>query len=117
MLIFSGTYLAFANSHSLPVIWLLFIVYGFYSAFTEGVGRAIVASMVGEELRATAYGVYSAFTGVAALPAGIIFGILWDKYGSAYSFYYGSLLGLVAFFVFLILRLLNGRYNMKNIPG
>ncbi len=107
MLIFSATYFAFASFKSISAIWILFMVYGFYSALTEGVGRAIVADLVGEQFRATAYGMYNALTGFAALPAGIIFGVLWDKYGSAYSFYYGASLSLVAFFIFFLLRVYN----------
>lgn len=107
MLIFSATYYFFAQAQNLSAIWILFAVYGFYSAMTEGVGRAIVADLVPERLRGTAYGVYNAFTGVAALPAGIVFGLLWDRFGPAYSFYYGATMGILAFLVFSILRIRN----------
>lgn len=105
MLVFSGTYLLFAGTNSLSAVWILFALYGFYAALTEGVGKAIVAGLVEEKLRATAYGIYSAFTGIALLPASLIFGLLWDKFGSSVSFYYGAFLGLLSFFIFLFLRL------------
>lgn len=107
MLIFSGTYFLFASAASLWAVWLLFAVYGFYSAFTEGVGRAIVADLVAEELRGTAYGIYSAFTGFALLPASLVFGILWDKFGPTVSFRYGAFLGIIAFVIFAFLRIKN----------
>src|SRR3989344_1015633 len=107
ILIFSGTYFLFARTGSLWGIWALFAVYGFYSAFTEGVGKAIVADLIEPRLRATAYGVYNAFTGFAALPASVVFGILWDKFGPAFSFRYGAFLGIAAFVVFAFLRIRN----------
>ncbi|MBI2640722.1 MAG: MFS transporter [Candidatus Sungbacteria bacterium] len=107
MLIFSGTYFLFAQATSLWVIWALFAMYGFYSAFTEGVGRAIVADLIEERWRATAYGMYNAFTGFALLPASLVFGFLWDRWGPAFSFRYGAILGLAAFAIFLFLRVGN----------
>lgn len=107
MLIFSGTYFLFAQASTVLSIWVLFAVYGFYSAFTEGVGKAIVADLVDEKIRGTAYGVYNAFTGIALLPASLIFGFLWDRSGPATSFYYGTILSLLAFVVFLFLRVRN----------
>lgn len=104
MLIFSMTYFLFARLHSVSAIWILFAVYGFYSAFTEGIGRAIVADLVEEKLRATAFGIYNAFTGIALLPASLIFGFLWDRFGVATAFNWGAGLALAAFFVFLFLR-------------
>lgn len=105
MLIFSFTYVLFANVTSSVTIWLVFAIYGIYAAFTDGVGRAIVADLVQEDrLRATAYGLYSAFTGLALLPGSIIFGYLWDMFGPEIAFYYGACLGIVAFVMFAFLR-------------
>ena len=104
MLIFSGTYFLMAEATSLYAIWILFVVYGFYGALTDGVGRAIVADLVEERWRATAYGMYNAFTGFALLPASLVFGILWDRFGPVVSFRYGAVLGLIAFVVFLFFR-------------
>lgn len=109
MIIFSGTYLLFAYAASLSTIWFLFVIYGFFSALTEGVGRAIVADMIEEKLRASAYGLYSALNGIALLPGSLVFGLLWDKFGPSASFGYGAALGLIAFFIFLFLRIRNHR--------
>ncbi|HBM45847.1 MAG: Major facilitator superfamily [Parcubacteria group bacterium GW2011_GWF2_38_76] len=105
MLIFSFTYILFANTTSPFFIWFIFALYGVYAAFTDGVGRAIVADLVQEDrLRATAYGLYSAFTGLALLPGSLIFGFLWDKFGYETAFYYGASLGIIAFVIFAFLR-------------
>jgi MFS family permease len=113
MLIFSGTYFLFSQMTSLLAIWILFAVYGFYSALTEGVGRAIVADLVEERWRATAYGIYGAFTGLALLPASFVFGILWDWFGPSASFRYGAILGFIAFVIFLFLRVQNNIWERK----
>ena len=109
MLLFSLTYFLFSRATTMAEFWLLFPLYGVAMAFTEGVGRAIVADLVGEEWRATAYGMYNAFTGIALLPASLVFGLLWDRYGVATSFQYGAILGLIAFVIFLFLRVRNHR--------
>jgi len=105
MAIFALTYYLFSTVTSDGLaIWLLFALLGLYAALTEGIGRAIVVGLVDVEHRATASGVYHAFTGLAALPAGVIFGVLWDRFGAAASFQYGAVLALVSLFVFIILR-------------
>ncbi len=105
MVIFSSTYFFFAHVSTISGLLLLFVIYGLYSAFTEGVGRAIVAGLVKEDERATAYGIYNACTGIALLPGSLVFGFLWDRFGPTTSFYYGATLGIVAIIVFLFLRI------------
>lgn len=109
MLFFSSTYFLFAKVSGAFIIWILFAVYGLYSALTDGVGRAIVADLVEENHRGTAYGIYNAFTGIALLPASLIFGFFWDKFSPSFSFSYGAIMGLAAFVMFLFLRVKNHR--------
>jgi MFS family permease len=45
---------------------------------------------------ATAFGWYNLAIGVGALPASLLFGALWDRWGSARAFDFGALLALVA---------------------
>ncbi|HRY62530.1 MAG TPA: MFS transporter [Candidatus Paceibacterota bacterium] len=105
MLIFSVAYVLFAKVTSSFAIWFVFAFYGIYAAFTDGVGRAIVADLVQEDrLRATAYGIYNALTGLALLPGSLIFGYIWDKFGPEMAFYYGALLGVLSFIIFAFLR-------------
>jgi MFS family permease len=64
----------------------LFLVYGLYSAATEGVERAFVADFVPPSLRGTAFGWFHLAVGVSTLPASVLFGILWTKYGAQTAF-------------------------------
>lgn len=107
MLVFSASALLFANSASITSIWMIVGIYGLYSALTEGVGRAIVANLVDERLLGTAFGIYSAFTGIALLPASIIFGILWVRFGPQTPFLWSALLGILSLAIFLFLRIRN----------
>ncbi len=105
MLVFSTSALLFGNSASIASIWVLMGLYGLYSALTEGVGKAIITDLVSEDSLGTAFGIYSAFTGIALLPASVIFGVLWQKLGPENAFYYSALLGSLSLIVFLFLRI------------
>ena len=73
-----------------------------YYALTEGVGRAFVADLVSAEVHGTAFGVYHAAIGLAALPASLLAGILWQGvgrwqgFGPAAPFLVGGGLALAA---------------------
>jgi MFS family permease len=59
----------------------------------------------GERLRGTAYGIFNAALGVAALPASVIAGLLWDWYGPAAPFLFGSALAAIATIGLLLIPL------------
>ncbi|MBI3304816.1 MFS transporter [Candidatus Parcubacteria bacterium] len=88
--IFSLVYLGFAVVSSPALIWPLFACYGFYAAIAEGTQRAFVADVVSEENRGAAFGLFAACVGLALLPASLIAGFLWDRFGPAAPFAYGA---------------------------
>jgi MFS family permease len=94
---------AFCNSLSLYII--LFALYGVVFAAVDGTERALVSDLAGTDSRATALGTYSTVTGLAALPAGIVAGFLWDK-SPVYTFVYGGTVAILAIMVFMVF----GRY-------
>ncbi|MFN3396015.1 MAG: MFS transporter, partial [Thermodesulfovibrionales bacterium] len=100
-LLFLGFALAKAPLHA----WLLFIGYGLFVAMNEGVQRAYVATLIRPEIKATGYGIYHTTVGLAALPSGIIGGLLWQKIGSYALFYYGAMMSFVSFVLFSIIFL------------
>jgi MFS family permease len=95
-LIFSFVYLGFALANNGYLVWILFAIYGFYMAMTEGVSKAYVVDMVPTEKRATAIGLYYTATGILALASSMIAGLLWDKVGPSAPFLFGSISALVA---------------------
>ncbi|MHB8375560.1 MAG: MFS transporter [Dehalococcoidia bacterium] len=95
--IFALVYAGFAAARGTWSVWLLFIVYGAYIAFTDGVGKAYVADLAPAERRGSALGLYTASTGVMLLFSSIIGGALWDIFGPAATFAFGaSTAGLAA---------------------
>ncbi len=102
LVVFAISYIGFSLTSSLKAFWFLLILYGLYSALTDGVGRAVVAGLVAPEVRATAFGIYNATTGLALLPASFVFGYFSQQFGSHVAFLYGAGLSLVAVFLFFI---------------
>ncbi|MGH7712436.1 MAG: MFS transporter [Gemmatimonadaceae bacterium] len=84
--VYAIVYLAFARATMAWHAWALFLGYGLYFGLTEGVEKAFVADVVPDRLRGTAFGWFNFTLGLAALPASLIFGLLWDRHGAATAF-------------------------------
>lgn len=83
-----------AQSTWLP--WVLFTLYGVYSGLTDGVEKALVTDLAPQNVRVTAIGVHAMITGIGLLPASLLAGLLWEKWGPAAPFMFGGVLGLAA---------------------
>jgi len=95
-LIYAAIYLGFAFASARWQVWALYAGYGLYYGAFQGAASALVADMVPEELRGTAYGIFNGALGVATFPASLLAGLLWDWYGPAAPFLAGGALALVA---------------------
>ena len=95
-LIYAGVYAGFAFLRTAEAVWLLFAVYGIYYALTEGVIKAWVADFAPSDSRASAFGVLNWVVAVAAFPASLLAGWLWQRYSPAAPFALSSLLALLA---------------------
>ena len=73
----------------------LFVIYGFYTAMTAGVERALIVDIVPEEHKAGALGLHAAIVGIGLLPASIIAGFLWERLGPSAPFLFGGVLAFV----------------------
>lgn len=87
---FAVIYAAFAVANAPWMAWPLFIAYGLYYAATEGVQKAYVTDHAPGEIRGTAIGAFNALTGLAALPASLLAGFLWDRLSPAAPFWVGA---------------------------
>lgn len=85
----------FMTSVNFMVALLLFMLYGAYKALIDASQRALVSDLSSPEIRGTALGTFQMLTGLAAVPAGLISGLLWDL-APQYTFAYGAGLSLVA---------------------
>lgn len=94
--IYAAIYLGFAFASSPWHVWVLYLGYGLYYGAFEGAASALVADLVPAKLRGTAFGLYNGAVGVAAFPASLLAGLLWDRYGAPAPFLLGGALALVA---------------------
>jgi MFS family permease len=101
-LAYALVYLGFALSQTGWQVWTLFGLYGIYYASTEGVAKAMIADLVPEAQRGTAYGLYAAAVGLTALPASLFAGLLWQGigswtgFGASAPFFFGAAMALLA---------------------
>jgi MFS family permease len=104
-ILFGFIYLGFAQAGRPVHIWWLFIAYGLFMAMTEGVQKAFLATLVPPKFKATGFGLYNTLVGLAVLPASLIGGFLWDRFGPQATFLYGSATAWMAALLFIPLML------------
>ena len=85
-LIYAATYLAFGLATAAWQAWLLFLIYAIYYALAEPAEKALVAGLVPAERRGLAFGWFNLVIGIAALPASIVFGSLYQRVGPLAAF-------------------------------
>jgi MFS family permease len=102
--VYAIAYAGFAFATSAAAIWPLFALYGLFFALTEGTERAMIADLVPERLRGRAFGAFHAAVGLAALPASLLFGLLWKGLGPRAAFLTGAAVAFAATGLLFLLR-------------
>ncbi|MFA7324209.1 MAG: MFS transporter, partial [Candidatus Nanopelagicales bacterium] len=74
---FAAGYLGLGLVDSGPGVFICIAVYGLFPAFTDGVGKAWISSLVTDEHRGRAQGVYQALTNGSIFIAGLWAGLMW----------------------------------------
>ncbi len=101
-LVYAAIYLGFALAGTGWHVWVLYALYGVYYGLAYGTTKAMVADIVPDELRGTAYGTYNAVLGILDFPASLIAGFLWqgagrwEGFGPSAPFFFGGAMALVA---------------------
>ena len=95
-ILYAAVYLAFAYAHAPWHAWALFATYGVFFGLTEGVEKALVADLVPASRRGAGYGWYNLAIGLGALPASVIFGMIWDRAGAGSAFTFGAAMSAIA---------------------
>lgn len=75
--VFALVYILFGFASTLLHFAILFGLYSFYAAATEGISKAWISNLVKKENTATAIGFYNSFQSIAALLASSIAGLIW----------------------------------------
>ena len=95
-IVYALVYLMFGHATDAWQVWVLFAIYGIYFGLTEGVERALVADLVPASRRGAAFGWYNLAIGLGALPASVIFGTIYDRFGAFTAFTFGAAAALLA---------------------
>ncbi len=81
-LVYAGVYLGLGAATASWHVWFLFAVYGIFYGLTEPVEKALLTELAPPDARGRAYGVYNFVVGIASMPAGLITGALWNRWGA-----------------------------------
>jgi MFS family permease len=79
-------------------------LWGLHMGLTQGVLSALVAEAAPSRLRGTAFGLFGLITGLAALGASVLAGVLWDAIGPDATFLAGGGFAVLALIGFLVVR-------------
>lgn len=97
------SYISFMFVQTFFGLVISFVLFGIYSAATDGVERALAARLVDEESLAMGQGMLNAAVGISALLAGGIGGLLWTYIGPQATFVYAATLSFVGSVLFILL--------------
>ena len=93
-------YAGFGFNSSFTGFLFLFVLYGLYTAATDGVSKALISNMVPKTETASAIGTYSGLSSIMVLLASVIAGLIW-KYISPEAVFIFSAAGVSLVFVLL----------------
>lgn len=65
-------------------------LWGIHMAITQGLLATMVAHVAPPDMRGTAFGFFNLMSGLAMLVASALAGLLWDRFGPAFTFYAGA---------------------------
>ena len=103
LILFTIVYGGFAFKPSVPLIFILFSIYGIYAAATEGVIKAWITNLSHNQDTATAIGFYTSCESMSTLFASIIAGAIWTSLGSSYTFIITAVISLVVVLYFSLI--------------
>lgn len=100
--LFAFLYFGFGAASGTKTIWVLFGLYGLFMGLTEGIQKAFLATIIPQDFKATAFGVYNTVVGLAMFPASLIGGWLWDHVSPSATFYFGAITASVSAILFIV---------------
>ena len=97
---FSLSFILFGAVGDSVQLWTVSIFYGLCAGMSEGAERAIISDYASPRERGTAFGWYHLMVGIAAIPAGLLFGSIWQFQSCQAAFIFAG--GLSAFAALLL---------------
>jgi MFS family permease len=95
-LIFVVVMVGFAAATEAWHVWAVAAVAGAWQGLAEPVQKALVASLAPARAKGRTFGVLNGLKGAAAIPAGLGFGLLWERVSAATAFSASAGVGVVA---------------------
>ena len=77
-------------------------LWGLHMGLTQGLLAALVADTAPARLRGTAFGLFNLVSGVALFVASLVAGVLWQRFGPAWTFACGALFAALALAALLV---------------
>ena len=106
LILFASVYAGFAFNPSIPAIFILFGIYGLFSAATDGVSKAWITNIAHDKNTATAVGFYTSCQSICTLLASSLAGFIWHQVGSFFTFISTAIIAFLVF-LFLMVKLKN----------
>ena len=97
---YSLAFFAFTQIASVGELWFVTLFFGFIAGFGEGAERALVSLYAQDHERGGSFGWYYLTTGLAAIPAGLLFGGVWAWLGASGAYAFAGLLALFSALLF-----------------
>jgi MFS family permease len=116
-LVYAAIYAGFAAARGAAAFVGLFVAYGLYFGLVGGAQKALVAEVVPAAARARGYGAYHLSVGLAALPASVLFGVLYQRFGAPAAFLTGAALSLAAAALLPLSRRSQGGEQVPEVVG
>ncbi len=89
-------YLGFAYISSSSIQVLLFLIYGVYYGLVEAPEKALISKIAPPAMSGGAFGFYHLIVGVSSLPASLLFGWIWSRFGASAAFSFGAAVSIIA---------------------
>lgn len=103
-ILFAATAVFLLFTSQLYMLIFVFILYGIFFGLVDGVQRAFVVDLAPSDLKGTALGTFHTATGLIALPAGFIAGLLWDQFSPQATFLFALGLTICSLLMFSFVK-------------
>jgi MFS family permease len=102
MLAFAVAYVGLGVTEDRRTAWALLALYGLFAAFTDGVGKTWVSTLLDHDVQSAGQGFMQGLSGLAVLVAGVWAGAFWGARGSLPLIVSGLVAGALAVVVLVL---------------
>ena len=102
--VYAVIYLAFALASTAWEACTFFLCYALFYALTEPAEKTLVGILAGSERKGLAFGWFHFAIGISTLPASLLFGFLYERWGALIAFGLGAGMALLAAAILMAVR-------------